>query len=131
MKSRWTPIAKFLIFLFLFVLFVNAMTLFVEIRKDLNYANRAYGLSALDECFNEGRYQDLYEYTLKNEFSDEPIEVDISEYEAFGRYYNAYTKARIYENNEEYLRQMETEKASITWNKILNVIDRLEQELDR
>ena len=61
MKSRWTPVARVLILFFLLILFVNALTLFVEIRRDLNYANRAYGLATLDDCFNEGRYQDLYE----------------------------------------------------------------------
>ena len=111
------------------ILFMNAMALFVNIKRDVNYVNRAYGLSTLDDCFNEGQYQQLYEYTVKNEFSNEPIEVDISQYEAFGRYWHAYSMARIYPDNEEYLRQMEIEKASITWNKILNVIDTLEQEM--
>ena len=129
MKSRWIPLARILILLSLLVLFINATAFFIEVKRDLSYANRAYGLSALDDCFNEGRYQELYEYTIKNGFSTEPIEVGISEYEAFGRYYNAYVKARIYEDNEEYLRQMETEKGNITWNKILNVIDTLEQEM--
>ena len=129
MKSRWTPVARFLILLFLLVLFLNAMSLFVEIRRDMSYANRAYGLSALDDCFNDGRYQELYKYTLKNGFTDEKVEVDVSEYEAFGRYYNAYVKARIYEDNDIYLKQMEKEKASITWNKILSVIERLELEM--
>ena len=129
MKSRWIPLARILILLSLLVLFINVTAFFIEVKRDLSYANRAYGLSALDDCFNEGRYQELYEYTIKNGFSTEPIEVDISEYEAFGRYYNAYVKARIYEDNEEYLRQMETEKGNITWNKILNVIDTLEQEM--
>lgn len=111
------------------ILFMNAMALFVNIKRDVNYVNRAYGLSTLDDCFNEGQYQQLYEYTVKNEFSSEPIEVDISQYEAFGRYWHAYSMARIYPDNEEYLRQMEIEKATITWNKILNVIDTLEQEM--
>ena len=129
MKSRWTRIARILIIFFLIFLFLNALTLFINIKRDVSYVNRAYGLSTLDDCFNDGQYQQLYEYTLKNEFSDEPIEVDISEYEAFGRYWHAYSKARIYPDNEEYLKQMEIEKASITWNKILNVIDTLEQEM--
>ncbi len=129
MKSRWTRIARVLIVFFLMILFMNAMALFVNIKRDVNYVNRAYGLSTLDDCFNEGQYQQLYEYTVKNEFSNEPIEVDISQYEAFGRYWHAYSMARIYPDNEEYLRQMEIEKASITWNKILNVIDTLEQEM--
>ncbi|MBQ6478014.1 MAG: hypothetical protein IJI44_01465 [Erysipelotrichaceae bacterium] len=129
MKSRWTPLAKVLILFSLIILFINAMAFFVEVKRDISYANRAYGLSALDDCFNEGRYQELYEYTIKNSFTDEPIEVDISQYEAFGRYYHAYTMARIYPDNAVYLQQMETEKASITWNKILNVINTLEQEM--
>ena len=129
MKSRWTRIARVLIIFFLMILFMNAMALFVNIKRDVNYVNRAYGLSTLDDCFNEGQYQQLYEYTVKNEFSNEPIEVDISQYEAFGRYWHAYSMARIYPDNEEYLRQMEIEKASITWNKILNVINTLEQEM--
>ncbi|MBQ1307813.1 MAG: hypothetical protein IIZ64_01765 [Erysipelotrichaceae bacterium] len=129
MKSRWTRIARVLIVFFLMILFMNAMALFVNIKRDVNYVNRAYGLSTLDDCFNEGQYQQLYEYTVKNEFSNEPIEVDISQYEAFGRYWHAYSMARIYPDNGEYLRQMEIEKASITWSKILNVIDTLEQEM--
>ncbi len=129
MKGRWTRIARVLIIFFLMILFMNAMALFVNIRRDVSYVNRAYGLSTLDDCFNDGQYQQLYEYTVKNEFSSEPIEVDISQYEAFGRYWHAFSKARIYPDNEEYLRQMEIEKATITWNKILNVIDTLEQEM--
>lgn len=129
MKNKWTPIARILIVFFLLVLYVNALSLFIEIRRDLSYANRAYGLSAMDDCFNEGRYHELYEYTLKKGFTDEEVEVDVSEYEAFGRYWHAYNMARIYPENDVYLKQMENEKASITWNKILNVIDKLEQEM--
>ena len=36
---------------------------------------------------------------------------------------------RSNEDNSEYLRQMEAEKANISWRKILDVIDVLESEL--
>ena len=129
MKSKWTGIARFFIIILILVLFANAMSLFVEIRRDVTRANRAYGLSMLDEYFDEGHYYDLYEATIKNSLSTEKMGADTSEYEAFGRYYKAYTMHKMYPDEARYLDEMNTEKQHITWNKILNIIDELEKEL--
>ena len=130
MKSKWTGIARFFIIILILILFANAMSLFVEIRRDVTRANRAYGLSVLDDYFDDGMYHDLYEATVRNSLSTETMGADTSEYEAFGRYYKAYTLHRMYPDDAGYLEQMKTEKQRITWNKILNTIDELEKELN-
>ena len=129
MKSKWTGFARFFIIILILILFANAMSLFVEIRRDVTRANRAYGLAALDDYFDDASYYDVYECTVKNSMSTEEIGVDTGEYEAFGRYYNAYTLYRMYPEKTEYLDIMNTEKQHITWNKILNIIDELEKDL--
>ncbi len=128
MKSKWKSLARLAIIFFTVVLFFNALALFVQIRKDVSYGNRCYGLSELDEAFSNGEYHRVYTYTLSNEYAEDEVKVDASQYEAFGRYYHAYVLSRIYENNEAYLKQMETEKQKISWKKITNVIDMLESQ---
>jgi len=129
MKSRWITLAKTLIVIFTIILFMNALSLFIEVKRDLEYSNRAYGLETLNDYFDNGQYQDIYECALKNEISDQNLYADTSQYEAFGRYYHAYTMARIYEDNSVYLKQMEAEKENISWKKILSVIEELEKQL--
>ena len=129
MKSKWIGVARFAIVILILVLFMNCLSLFIEIRRDVLYGSRSYGLSMLNDYFDEGRYQQIYDAAISNKYADDVLAVDASQYEAFGRYYHAYTLARIYEDNSEYLRQMEVEKANISWRKILDVIDVLESEL--
>ena len=129
MKSKWIGVARFAIVILILVLFMNCLSLFIEIRRDVLYGSRSYGLSMLNDYFDEGRYQQIYDGAISNKYADDKLAVDASQYEAFGRYYHAYTLARIYEDNGEYLKQMETEKANISWRKILDVIDVLESEL--
>ena len=128
MKSKWISLAKVLIIISIIVLFLNALAFFTGIRRDVLYFSRSYGLSVLDEYFDEGNYQQIYDHAIGNKYADDELSVDVSQYEAFGRYYHAYTQARINEDNEEYLKQMQIEKEKITWKKILNVIEELEKE---
>ena len=53
----------------------------------------------------------------------------MSQFEAFGRYYHAYVRARSLDDNERYRKEMEKEKAAISWKKILDVISVLEEDL--
>lgn len=127
MKTKWASFAKVVIAFLMLVLFVNAMVFCVHVRQDMNYGNRCYGLAELDDSFNRGDYQRVYIETLHNKYASTKPQVDTSQYEAFGRYYHAYVQSRLHEDNAAYLQQMEEEKAHITWKKILNVIDLLEQ----
>lgn len=129
-KSKWIGFAKVMIFISMFILFLNALALFTEIKRDVLYGSRGYGLSALDGYFDEGNYEEIYTSSIRNKYSDEKIEVDVSQYEAFGRYYHMYTQAMIHkDDNAWYLEQMRIEKEKITWKKILSVIEELEKEL--
>lgn len=130
MKSKWIGFARFAIVLLMLILFANCLSLFTEVKRDVLYGSRSYGLSTLNDYFDEGRYQQIYDCAVSNKYADDKLAVDASQYEAFGRYYHAYTLARIYEDNSEYLKQMEAEKAQISWKKILEVIDILEAQLD-
>lgn len=129
MKSKWVRLARVLIVIFSIILFLNAMTLFLEIRRDINYNNRAYGLSVMDDDFNNGEYYRVYMNSIKNAISDEDPAVDTSQYEAFGRLFNAYVNAKINTDDAKYIEQMNKEKQSITWNKILTVVESLENDL--
>jgi len=129
-RSRWVGLGRSLIILFLIILFFNAMALFIEIRRDMIYDARSYGLNALNDYFDRGEYQEIYEYTIRNKYAEDELSVDVSQYEAFGRYYHAYALARIYEDNGKYLARMAEEKEKITWKKILTVIDELESEMN-
>jgi hypothetical protein len=129
-KSKWIGFAKVMIFISIFILFLNALALFTEIKRDVLYGSRGYGLSVLNDYFDEGNYEKIYTSSIRNKYSDEKIEVDVSQYEAFGRYYHFYTQAMIHkDDNAWYLEQMRIEKEKITWKKILSVIEELEKEL--
>ena len=128
-KNRWIGLARTAIVFFTLVLFVNCLSLFIEIKKDVSYGSRSTGLSTLDEYFDEGEYQKIYKAAVTNKYADDELSVDASQYEAFGRYYHAYTMAKISEDNSKYLKQMQEEKARISWKKILEVIDMLEADL--
>lgn len=130
MKSKWVSLAKVLIVIFMIILFMNCLAFFVEVKRDVMYGSRSYGLSTLNDYFDNGEYQRIYHYTIDNKYADDELSVDVSQYEAFGMYYHYYTQARIYEDNDVYLKKMTEEKEKITWKKILNVIDSLENELD-
>lgn len=127
--SKWVPVARIAIVLFLIVLFFNAFSLFKEIRRDVIYNNRSYGLAVLNEYFDEGNFYEIYERTVENRYADDRLSVDVSQYEAFGQYYHNYMMARTHSDNQKYLRRMEEAKKQITWKKILNVIADLETEL--
>lgn len=129
MKSnKWIRFARILIILFTIILFFNAYSLFIDIKQGVSYNNRAYGLSVLDDEFNNGEYYSVYLKTIKNEITDESPLVDTSEYEKFGRVFDAYLKAKVY-NDDSYIEIMKKEKSNITWNKILTVIESLENDL--
>ena len=129
MKNKWVGVARAAIVFFMMVLFINCFTLFTEIKRDISYSSRATGLSTLNDYFDAGEYQKIYSRSVENKYAKDELYADVSQYEAFGRYYHAYTLARIYDDNEKYLRQMEEEKAQISWKKILEVISALEAEL--
>ena len=127
--STWIGLARIFALLLMVVLFFNALTLFQEIRKDVMFGSRSTGLSTLNDYFDRGEYQKIYTAAAVNKYADDELFVDASQYEAFGRYYHAYVMARSLEDNEEYLKQMEKEKSSISWKKILDVISVLEEDL--
>ncbi len=129
MKSKWIGLARTTIVILILVLFANCLALFLEIKKDVSYGSRSTGLSTLNDYFDAGQYQEIYNAAVKNKYASDELAVDASQYEAFGRYYHAYTMARISEDNEKYLEQMKEEKAKISWKKILEVIDMLESQM--
>ena len=130
MKNRWVRLARILIVIFSIILFFNAYALFTEIKRNINYNNRAYGLSVMDDDYNNGEYYRTYMNAIKNEIADEKPSVDTSQYEAFGRLFNAYINAKIYkDDNSKYLDEIAKEKQNITWNKILTVVESLENDL--
>ena len=127
MKNRWVSVARFLIVLFTIVLFCNALGAFMEIKNDISYFNRSYGLSVMNDHFENGEYYDIYELSFKNKYSPEEIKVDTSEYEAFGRYYYAHLMAQMHPEDPVYQERMQKEKDQITWKRILYLIDELEK----
>jgi len=129
MKSRWAGFARFAIIIFMIILFVASVSLFTNIKRDVTYSSRNVGLSTLNDYFDAGEYEKIYESSIKNKYSDEKLYADVSQYEAFGRYFHAYMKAKMYEDNDEYLKEMAKEKENISWKKILDVIEALEKDL--
>ena len=127
--SKWIGFGRAVIILAVIILFINAYLLFTEIRKDVFYQSRTYGLSVLNEYFDQGNYYSIYEKTIENQYSEQKPEIDVSQYAAFGRYYHAYVMARTHEDNAEYLNQMKEAKKQITWKKIISVIETLEDDL--
>ena len=129
-NSKWIPAGRVMILLSLVILFFNAYSFFREVRRTMIYNSRTYGLEVLNDYFDSGNYYEIYMKTTQNRYSEKQPVVDVSQYEAFGRYYHAYTLARIYEDNGKYLTRMAEEKEKITWKKILTVIDELESEMN-
>lgn len=129
MNKRWIKFARTLIIFFSITLFFSASVFFREVRRDINYYDRAYGLSVMDDNFNNGEYYKIYTNYLKNNISSEELAVDCSQYEAFGRLFNAYINARIYKD-DKYLEIFNQEKKNITWDKILNVVETLQEDLN-
>ena len=129
MRSKWIGFARIMALLLMFILFINSFTLFKDIRRQVMYGSRSTGLSTLNDYFDEGNYQKIYTAAVVNEYADDELTVDVSQYEAFGRYYHAYVMARSLEDNAQYRQEMEKEKAEISWKKILDVISVLEEEM--
>ena len=129
MRSKWIGFARILALVLMFILFINSFTLFKDIRRQVMYGSRSTGLSTLNDYFDEGNYQKIYTAAVVNEYADDELTVDVSQYEAFGRYYHAYVKARSLEDNAQYRQEMAKEKANISWKKILDVISVLEEDL--
>ena len=127
--SKWIGVARVLALLFMLILFINAFTLFKEIRRDVLYGSQSTGLQTMNEWFDEGNYHKIYTAAAVNRYADDELSVDVSQYEAFGCWYHAYVRARSLDDNAEYLKQMEKEKTSISWKKILDVISVLEEDL--
>ena len=127
--SKWIGVARVLALLFMLILFINAFTLFREIRRDVLYGSQSTGLQTMNEWFDEGNYHKIYTAAAVNRYADDELSADVSQYEAFGRWYHAYVRARSLEDNAEYLKQMEKEKSSISWKKILDVMNTLEEDL--
>ncbi len=129
MKSKWIGFARILALLLMIVLLISSTILFRDIRSYVMYGSKSTGLSILNEYFDEGDYQKIYTAACVNSFADDKLSVDVSEYEAFGRYYHEYVTARSPDGDERYLAEMEKEKANISWKKILDVISVLEEDL--
>ena len=127
--SKWIGVARVLALLFMLILFINAFTLFREIRRDVLYGSQSTGLQTMNEWFDEGNYHKIYTAAAVNRYADDELSADVSQYEAFGRWYHAYVRARSLEDNAEYLKQMEKERSSISWKKILDVMNTLEEDL--
>ena len=129
MKSKWIGFARIIALLFMLVLFINSFILFRNIRSEVMFDSRSTGLSVLNDYFDRGDYQKIYTAAVVNSYAEDELSVDTSQYEAFGRYYHAYVRARSLDDNEQYLEEMEKEKANISWKKILDVISVLEEDL--
>ena len=130
-RSRWIGFARIIAILLMVVLFINSFVLFRQIRSYVMNGSKSTGLSTMNEYFDQGNYQKIFTVAFVNEYADDELAVDVSQYEAFGRWYRAYVRARSLNDNTEYLQQMEKEKSGISWKKILDVINVLEEDLDR
>ncbi|MBQ6293716.1 MAG: hypothetical protein IJK77_07615 [Lachnospiraceae bacterium] len=130
-RSKWIGLARIAALLLMLILFINSFMLFKNIRRDIMYGSKSTGLYTLNGYFDEGNYQKIFTAAAVNEYADDELSVDVSQYEAFGRWYRAYVRARSLDDNAEYLKQMEKEKSSIYWKKILDVISVLEEELNQ
>ncbi|MBQ1567723.1 MAG: hypothetical protein IIZ80_07555 [Erysipelotrichaceae bacterium] len=130
-NSLMSRFVRVLIVFFMFILVINSFLLVREIKREVNFQNRSYGLSVFNDWFENGEYYKIYLHTLKNELVEEKPYVDVSEFEAFGRLYNAYLKAKMYPDNQEYRNQIKIEKTNIKLKKILNVVTLLEEDLEQ
>ena len=131
MRSKWIGFARIITLLLMLVLFINSFVLFKNIRSHVMYGSKSTGLNVMNNYFDQGDYQKIYTAAVVNTYADDELYADVSQYEAFGRWYRAYVRARSLDDNAEYLKQMEKEKSGISWKKILDVINVLEEELDQ
>ena len=129
MRSKWIGFARIMALLLMIVLFINSFVLFKDIRSYVMYGSKSTGLNILNDYFDQGNYQKIYTAAVVNAYADDELSVDVSQFEAFGRYYHAYVRARSLDDNRQYLKEMEKEKAAISWKKILDVISVLEEDL--
>ena len=129
MRSKWIGFARIMALLLMIVLFINSFVLFKDIRSYVMYGSKSTGLNTLNDYFDQGNYQKIYTAAVVNAYADDELSVDVSQFEAFGRYYHAYVMARSLDDNERYREEMEKEKAAISWKKILDVISVLEEDL--
>jgi hypothetical protein len=129
MRSKWVGFARIIALLLMLVLFINSLVLFKDIRRNVIYGSRSTGLSTMNDYFDQGNYQKIYTAAVVNAYAEDELSVDVSQYEAFGRYYYAYVMARSLDDNEQYREEMKKEKAGITWKKILDVISVLEEDM--
>ena len=129
MRSKWIGFARIMALLLMIVLFINSFVLFKDIRSYVMYGSKSTGLNTLNDYFDQGNYQKIYTAAVVNAYADDELSVDVSQFEAFGRYYHAYVRARSLDDNERYREEMEKEKAAISWKKILDVISVLEEDL--
>ena len=129
MRSKWIVFARIMALLLMIVLFINSFVLFKDIRSYVMYGSKSTGLNTLNDYFDQGNYQKIYTSAVVNAYADDELSVDVSQFEAFGRYYHAYVRARSLDDNERYREEMEKEKAAISWKKILDVISVLEEDL--
>ncbi|MBQ3295433.1 MAG: hypothetical protein IJH00_02975 [Erysipelotrichaceae bacterium] len=130
-NSLLSRLVRVLIVFFMIVLVINSFLLVREIKREMNFQNRSYGLSVFNDWFDNGEYYKIYLHTLKNELVEEKPYVDVSEYEAFGRFYNAYLLAKMYPNEQKYRTMMKIEKANISLKKIRNVIALMEEDISQ
>ena len=129
MRSKWIGFARIITLLLMLVLFINSFVLFKNIRSYVMSGSKSTGLNVMNDYFDRGNYQKIYTAAVVNAYADDELSVDVSQFEAFGRYYHAYVRARSLDDNERYREEMEKEKAAISWKKILDVISVLEEDL--
>ena len=129
MRSKWIGFARIITLLLMLVLFINSFVLFKNFRSYVMSGSKSTGLNVMNDYFDRGNYQKIYTAAVVNAYSDDELYADVSQYEAFGRYYHAYVMARCMDDSEQYLKEMEKEKARISWKKILDVISILEEDL--
>ena len=130
MRSKWIGFARIITLLLMLVLFINSFVLFKNIRSHVMYGSKSTGLNVMNNYFDQGDYQKIYTAAVVNAYADDELYADVSQYEAFGRYYHVYVMARSLDGDERYLEEMEKEKANISWKKILDVISVLEEDLN-
>ena len=66
-NSLMSRFVRVLIVFFMFILVINSFILVREIKREVNFQNRSYGLSVFNDWFDNGEYYKIYLHTLKNE----------------------------------------------------------------
>ena len=109
MRSKWIGFARIITLLLMLVLFINSFVLFKNIRSYVMSGSKSTGLNIMNDYFDRGNYQKIYTAAVVNAYADDELYADVSQYEAFGRYYHAYVMARCMDDSEQYLKEMEKE----------------------